>query len=195
MFTDALDRLAMQYSVLNLVPVSAGRMYGRVRCAAVEVTDTEDENIQAGLRFYSQLEPGEILFVKGTSQFAYFGQLMGELGERLGIGGAVILGKTRDADALRTGSLPVYAAGCTPVDIKGRGKIGDFDQSIMLNGLAFASGDWLFADSDGVVCFKKEHQKQVEAHVLKAIQYELSLSSRIRGGSPDLFDEPDFEGF
>lgn len=182
MFTDALDEIGERYFVLPLQPIKPGRIFGTVRCLSVEVIEGVEENVHEGLKFFSSLGSNHVFFVRGAESFAYFGQLMGELGERTGLAGVVVLGMTRDSDALKRGSLPVYAAGTTPVDIKGRGRVGAFDEPIPLDGFMVETGDVIFADSDGVVCFKQNSREVVESKVMASIEYEMTLSSRIRSG-------------
>lgn len=195
MFADALDSLGEAYTFLPLLGINPTPIYGPARCATVQAASGVDENVRAGLGFLSQMNPGDVLLVKGSKAFAYFGQLMGELGEAVGIGGAVILGYTRDSKALRSGHIGVYAEGTTPVDIKGRGFVSNFDESIEVGGGLIETGDRVYADSDGVLVFKSSLQKKVEALVLDAIGYESNLSSLIRSGKSVPSDSDTFMGF
>ena len=168
--------------------------YGPIRCLRVVELPDVDENIDAGLTFFDSLEVGEVLLVEGSNSFAYFGELMAEMGLQKGVEAAVILGRTRDSAAVKSLGFPVFAQGTTPVDIKGRGRVEGFDEGVLVGGRLVQPGDWVFADRDGVVAFPASVKETIESLVLEAIEFEMSIKSTIRAGRNLRDHHPDLEG-
>lgn len=95
---------------------------GPVRTIECEDGPYNDENISTGLGYLDVIDSGDILIVKGSQTWAYFGELMSTISYQRNLAAAVILGKTRDSRFTRD-LLPVWSDGYTPVDIKGRGRV------------------------------------------------------------------------
>lgn len=113
------------------------------------------------------VQPGDIIVVDGGGDLS--NSLMGELmlshAMNLGVGGFVINGAIRDADAFRTLNVPTFAAG---VNHRGPYKDGpgEVNVTISVNGMVVRPGDLILGDSDGVVCVPLEMTEQVLAETL-----------------------------
>jgi regulator of RNase E activity RraA len=182
--SDAADVANVDYSFLQGVSMAnaENRIFGYVRTVSVAEISTMDENLSAGLGFLETLNEGEVLLVRGSSKFAYFGEMMGRLSERLGLGGAVILGAARDSAFLRRSTFGVASSSFCPVDIKGRGRVGGFDESFETDGFEVGSGDLLFADSDGVLVIKKAGLASFFTSLREVLSNEEALLRRINNG-------------
>lgn len=183
-FSDELDKMGYKNQVINgwkLNNLSA-RLFGIARTITVEEIDTNDERISTGLSFLASLKPGEIMLVKGSNRFAYFGELMSRLATEVKLEGVVIDGLTRDTFYTQHIPLPIYAKGYSPVDIKGRGRVGDVDETVEIDGIKVASGDYIFADSDAVVFIPKDVMPQLIERVNKAALEELEIKHKIKKG-------------
>jgi len=152
-FSDELDILGYREQVVNGFSLNNPRLrcFGRVRTLALEEMETDDERINLGLGFLGNMAANEVLVVKGSMDFAYFGELMTRLSMRGGLAGAVIDGLTRDTYFTQTANLPVFAKGYSPKDIKGRGRVASVDEPVTIDSTLFSSGDYLFGDCDAVV--------------------------------------------
>jgi regulator of RNase E activity RraA len=165
-----------------LRPVS---LMGRARTALIETYETDDENISMGLSFLSRIGKGEILVVKGSRQFAYFGELMTRLSIRQGIEGVIIDGLTRDTKFTHDNCpLPILASGYSPVDIKGRGRVQDVDIDITINKVAIHKDDLIFADNDAICVIPKQIENQVLTLAKESLSGEKDIIAMIDSGTP-----------
>jgi regulator of RNase E activity RraA len=98
-------------------------------------------------------EPGDVIVVDAGGELttAIIGELMLAHAVRRGVGGFVIDGAIRDAAAIRSRPLPVFAAGVT---LRGPYKDGpgEINLPIAIGGMVVAPGDLLLGDDDGVLC-------------------------------------------
>lgn len=155
---------------------------GVVRTVELESIATSDENLAVGLPFLTSLNKGDVLVVKGSDDFAYFGELMANLAIRTGINGTIIFGASRDTRAISKLDYPLHATSYTPVDIKGRGRVKNVDFSFGVDNYEIAPQSWVFADSDGAVFFPSEIATTVLTSVLKMIQDEQLILNQIADG-------------
>lgn len=173
LFSDVMDKMGYKNQIiLNMKCNHNGISFlGRARTILIEDVETEDENIRKGLSFLSELKSGEILLVKGSQRFAYFGELMTRLSTNIGIGGVVIDGLTRDTKYThrRDVNLPILAKGYSPIDIKGRGRVVETDVTIVIDGIEVKPDDLIYADNEGVCIIPKE----IELEVMKKVEEKL----------------------
>lgn len=76
---------------------------------------------------------------------------MTRLSVRKKLAGTIIDGLTRDTYYTQQVEYPIFAKGYSPVDIKGRGRVGDLDVEVEVQGVKIAPGDFIFGDNDAVV--------------------------------------------
>ncbi|WP_238580221.1 HAD hydrolase family protein, partial [Treponema endosymbiont of Eucomonympha sp.] len=154
-FSDIMDSLGYKNQIItnyrhNWHGLPIGFM-GRARTVLIETYETDDENILMGLGFLSQVGKGEVLVVKGSQKFAYFGELMTRLSIRQRIEGIIIDGLTRDTKFTHNQCpLSIIAKGYSPVDIKGRGRVQAVDVDILVDGVEIHKDDLIFADNDAI---------------------------------------------
>ena len=86
---------------------------------------------------------------------ALIGDMIAEAGVKNNWSGIVINGYVRDIDVLSKLNFGVQALGTMPVrsEKKNQGKIG---VDISFGGLTFSSGDYVYADNNGLLLSKKE---------------------------------------
>ncbi|WP_261663640.1 RraA family protein [Deinococcus sp. Marseille-Q6407] len=68
-----------------------------------------------------------------------------------GIAGMVINGMIRDRAEIEAAGFPVYALGTTPIP-GSKDPRGDWQQPVQCGGVTVHPGDWLVADSEGILC-------------------------------------------
>ncbi|MEO1679112.1 MAG: RraA family protein [Pseudomonadota bacterium] len=183
-FSDELDKLGWREQVSSGWQINAPRhrLFGRVRTLKLETIETDDERIGMGLGFLASLSPGDVLVVEGSMDYAYFGELMTRLSVEIGLAGAVIDGLTRDTFYTQTASLPVFARGYSPKDIKGRGRVQETDGEVNVDGRTLRTGDYVFGDSDALVFVPEGVMGDLRPKVLEAIQDEATIKRRIAEG-------------
>jgi regulator of RNase E activity RraA len=98
-------------------------------------------------------QPGDVVVVDagGDLTNAIIGELMQSHAIQRGLGGIVINGAIRDLDALRAGSLPVYAAGVTHRGPYKDGP-GEINVAVSFDGMVVEPGDLVIGDNDGILC-------------------------------------------
>ena len=100
---------------------------------------------------------GKVLVVdaNGISTVALLGDMIAEAGVKNNWSGVVINGYVRDIDILSTLDIGVQALGTMPIrsEKKNQGQIG---VDISFGGLTFSSGDYVYADNNGLLLSKKE---------------------------------------
>ena len=115
--------------------------------------------------------PGDIVLVntQGNTGNSVFGELMATSAVRIGVRGVIVDGTVRDADALQSLGLPVYARGICPngCNKDGAGEVGAI---IACGQVAVRPGDIIIADRDGVTVIPLDDA--AEAAKLAAAQVE-----------------------
>lgn len=185
LFSDELDKMGHRHQVSTswLQNRRDALFFGRVRTVRLETMETKDERIRAGLGFLGQLEPGEILVVAGSPDYAYFGELMTRLSTRQGLAGVVIDGLTRDTAYTRDATLSIFARAYSPVDIKGRGRVAEVDCPVKVGAVDTKPGDLIFADSDGVAIVPESLMPELASRIKKALKKEALAKSLIDKGA------------
>lgn len=185
MFSDELDKMGFKNQVIVSLKANFGnaKFLGPARTVHIETIETADENIRTGLGFLEKLNPGEILCIDGSQEFAYFGELMTRLSIRTGLAGIVIGGLTRDSSyTQQQNTLPIYAGGYSPKDIKGRGRVSTVDVAITINNISIEPGDWIFSDTDGTVVIPSGLREELFTRIHATIEAERDIVARINSG-------------
>ena len=128
--------------------------------------------------------PGDVIVVDagGDLTNALFGEIMSAEAEAAGVAGLVINGAIRDADAIRNGRLPIFAAGVTHRGPYKDGP-GEINVPIALDGMVIEPGDLILGDDDGVLCVPFANTEAVlQAARTKLADEERSMAA-IRGGT------------
>ena len=176
LFSDVMDKMGYKNQIIVNMKNNQKMVnfIGRARTIDIATKDTENENIRKGLSFIGQLGIEDILFVKGSNKFAYFGELMTKLSTRQGIQGVIIDGLTRDTNYTFRDEvkLPVLAKGYSPVDIKGRGCVETVDTIITVDGIRVEPGDLIYADNEAVCVIPKIIENEVMQKVKEKLNDE-----------------------
>lgn len=147
--SDLCDHYAEQVKILPW-PVRA--FGGRETVAGAIVTLRVQGCSQAIIDAFSLAGDNRILVVENTAPepYAVTGERLVRLAADNGWQGLVLLGHVRDSAALKAVPFGVWALGTHPV----RGKSGRpavKNPTLTFAGFAVQSGDWLYADADGVI--------------------------------------------
>ena len=130
-------------------------------------------------------QPGDIVVVDAGGELsnAIIGELMQSYALQRGVGGIVINGAVRDVDALRTGALPVFAAGVTHRGPYKDGP-GEINVPIAIGGMVIEPGDLVIGDGDGVLCVPFDEVEAVfEAAMAKRSAEEAQMADILAGRS------------
>lgn len=99
---------------------------------------------------------GRVIVVDGGESLrrALLGDQLAAAASENGWSGLVIAGAVRDVEILREISLGVMALGACPLRTEKRGE-GQQDVAIAVGGSTVNSGDWIYADANGVLVSNK----------------------------------------
>lgn len=99
---------------------------------------------------------GKVLVVDGGASMrcALMGDLIAESAVKNHWNGVVIYGCVRDVDAIATLDLGVHALAAIPQKSTRKG-VGEVDLTLSFAGVVIRSGDYLYADNNGIVISRK----------------------------------------
>ncbi len=181
--SDILDRLKISSRITPAVQSNVN-FSGRAKTILLEEIDTDNENLEVGLKLLDSLTKDDVLFVKASEKFAYFGELMTRFSERQGINGVVIDGKSRDSHYTLHSKIPIIATqGYSPIDIKGRGRVKAINVPIEIDGVKIHPDDFVFVDTDGMAVVRKDELSNVLHEYYKEIEKENDIKKCIRDGT------------
>ena len=100
---------------------------------------------------------GKVLVVDGGGSLrnALIGDMIAESAVKNGWSGIIIYGACRDVDELAKLDFGVMTLGCVPIKSVRRGE-GQVDLEISFGGVSVVSGDFVYADSNGVIVSKEK---------------------------------------
>ena len=131
-------------------------------------------------------KPGDIIVVdgEGCRDRSLMGEMMLDYAVRRGIGGFVIDGAVRDANALKNSPIPFYAVAVTPQGPYKNGP-GEINVPIACGGQVVFPGDILEGDEDGIVVIRPEYAGELVELVRKKHDgEEQELAERNQDGYP-----------
>jgi regulator of RNase E activity RraA len=179
---DVLDGLGHRTSALpsNLRPLRPDlKLFGRATTLDVLPVAVEPERPYATeLECIDALKSGDVLVTTthGDHGSALWGELLSTAAMARGAAGAVIDGLTRDAARIMAMGFPVFAAGFSPLDSKGRLDGLTHGRPIKVGDCLARPGDYVFGDIDGVVVVPAE---LAEVAFQKAIE-KVSGENKVR---------------
>jgi regulator of RNase E activity RraA len=179
---DVLDGLGHRRSALpiDIRPLkSEWRLFGRAATLSAVRVDAEPKHPYAvELECIDALKPGDVLVATthGDRGSALWGELLSTAARAHGAAGAIIDGLTRDAAKILEMGFPVFAAGFSPLDSKGRLDGISHDGPIQLGECVIRPGDYIFGDIDGIVAIPAAQAEKALRRALEKVTGE----SRVR---------------
>ncbi len=159
---DVLDALGHRTSALppRLRPLAPHwKVLGRAVTLNVVGTQVEPAKpYEVEMECVDSLRAGDVLVAttNGDLGSALWGELLSTACRARGAEGVVLDGLTRDAQRILALDFPVFAAGFSPLDSKGRLEAISCNQPIRIGDCAVRPGDWVLGDLDGVVVIPLE---------------------------------------
>ncbi len=169
--SDILDSLgyrnqAMHQRLRPLLPdIRNCGFAGRARTVRWMEVDYVIEEDPYGLEIeiVDDLRPGDVI-VHSTDfagNNAPWGELMSTVAQLNGAVGCICDSQTRDCLRIIEMGFPVYYAGISPLDSKGRARVMAYDVPIRCGNVLVHPGELIFADYDGIVVIPGEVEQQV----------------------------------
>lgn len=155
----------------RLRPMHAG---GRMGGPAFTVKTRPGDNLMVH-KALDLAEPGDVIVVDagGDLTNALIGEIMSTYARARGIAGLVINGAIRDAQEIRGGEFPVYAAGVTHRGPYKDGP-GEINVPVAIDGMVIMPGDLVLGDGDGMLCVPFD----ATATVLVAAKEKVKVEAR-----------------
>lgn len=91
----------------------------------------------------------------GSQRCALLGGNLAQLAHNMSWAGIIVNGCVRDVDEINITDIGVRAIGSNPLKSNKRG-IGEKNIPVSMGGTLIFPGEWLYADSDGVIISKTE---------------------------------------
>ena len=86
----------------------------------------------------------------GSMRRACLGDMLAEKASANGWSGIIIYGCIRDVDEIMATDIGVQALGVHPIKTDKKG-IGEIDIAVTFGGVTFNSGDYVYADNNGII--------------------------------------------
>jgi regulator of RNase E activity RraA len=186
---DALDAEGFrnQSPRLQLAPITVptGVLVGRCKTTLwAEMAHEDPKPYALQLRAIDACRPDDVLIAAaaGSTRSAIWGELLSTAARNRGCAGVVVDGNVRDVARMREMRFPAYARGASPYDSLNRQRVIDVDVPVEIGGVAFAPGDLLFADEDGVVVVPRAAEDAVIRRAWAKAHAENQVRDAIRNG-------------
>lgn len=168
----------------GVVAPALSRYAGSGTAAGRAITaDCDEGALQAVFTALEHAAPDDFLCIKGPGDTAYLGDVLATnlMGRKLA--GAIVDGLVRDRDRIATMPLTIMARGLTPFNRRAKGP-GRPMTAITIGGVDIAPGDWIVADSDGVIVIAPGEAADAVAGAARNAAIEARVGELIRQGMP-----------
>ena len=185
---DVLDSLGHRTSALPpaVRPLRPEwKLFGRAATlSAIPVAAEPASPYAVELECVDALRPGEVLVATthGDRGSALWGELLSTAARARGTAGVVIDGLTRDAARILAMDFPVFAAGFSPLDSKGRLDGVSHGRPVRVGDCVVRPGDWVLGDMDGVVVVPAELAGRTFARALEKVSGENQVREELARG-------------
>jgi 4-hydroxy-4-methyl-2-oxoglutarate aldolase len=185
---DVLDGFGHRHTALppTVRPLrSTWKIFGPAATLRAEAVSTEPLHPYAvEMECIDSLHSGDVLIAatNGDCGSALWGELLSTSARARGAVGVVLDGLTRDASRILAMDFPVFAAGFSPLDSKGRLDCVEHGRPIRLGDCMVRPGDWVFGDIDGVVVVPSEVAETALARALEKVSGENRVRDELARG-------------
>lgn len=143
-----------------LEPTLLFKSYGGRRTLSGPITTVKvfEDNVLVRQLLETRGEGGVLVIDGGGStRCALVGGNLAQLGQNMGWAGIVVNGCIRDVDEINAacGDIGVRALGSNPIKSNKKGN-GEKHVPVYIAGTLIRDGEWLYADSDGILISKAE---------------------------------------
>lgn len=185
--SDALDRLGLRGVAFGLSRLSGRqRVAGRVITVTLGPAEGGAAPRHLCTAAVDQGGPDDVIVVEHHShgQAAGWGGILSFAAKTKGIEGVIVDGMCRDIDEAIEFDFPVFGAGAVPATARGRVMEVACQQPIVVRGVRVRPGDWVLADSSGVVFVAADRLEEVLAIAESLAAREQQMLQRVRNGEP-----------
>jgi regulator of RNase E activity RraA len=186
--TDILDELGyhrqtLPHSIQSLVPGEI--VAGRALTILGEASSEKDADIVYPpiLNMLGSITAGDVLVYQANDDAsAHLGELSSETAKLRGARGAVIDGGARDTEYMFKLGFPVFARYKTPLDVRGRWRLVEWNAPIVIGAVEINPGDFVLGDRDGVVIIPLHIAEEVITQAEAVVNTENQVRAAILDG-------------
>lgn len=191
LLSDALDKVGLKrqsprVALPALVAPAAGQiLLGWCRTTLwADMAHADPDPYALELAAVDACGPDDVLVcaAAGSMRSAVWGELLSTAARARGCVGVIVDGAARDVAVMERMGFPCFARGVSVYDSLNRQRVIDHDVTVEIDGVAFAPGDLVAADRDGVVVVPSEVSQQVLAIAWHKAHAENQVREAIRGG-------------
>lgn len=184
--SDALDRLGLEGAVLGMRPMwPCPRIAGLVITVRLKRADPGELSPRhLGTAAIEAGGPGSVIVVEhhDREDAAGWGGILSLAAKLKGIEGVIVDGTCRDVDDSRDAGFPVYARAATPMTARGRVVEASMGEPIRVGDLHVANGDYVIADSSGVVFLGGARAEEIISTAEELAVREAAMAEAVRAG-------------
>lgn len=184
--SDALDRLQIRGVAFGLSRLAGGsrRIAGRVITVTLGPAQGGVATRHLCTAAVEQGGPGDVIVVEhhAHAQAAGWGGILSFAAKTKGIEGVVVDGVCRDIDEAIDFDFPIFAAGAVAATARGRVMETACQEPIVVRGIRVQPGDWVLADSSGVVFVPAARIEEVIDTAESLAAREQQMLDRVRKG-------------
>jgi regulator of RNase E activity RraA len=184
--SDALDRLGLPGAVTGIAPLSPSdsAVTGPVITVRVGPRPDDRPRPHLGAAAIATASPGDVIVVdhRGRLDVSAWGGLLSLAASQRSVAGVIVDGACRDVDEARGLAFPVFARAAVPVTARGRIIEESCREPVVIGGVPVTAGDWVIADSNGVVFLPSDRAHEAVALAEKIAAREAAMADAIRAG-------------
>jgi 4-hydroxy-4-methyl-2-oxoglutarate aldolase len=187
--SDALDRLGLAgYAGTFLSSLAGRRVSGRVHTVklAAGAAPAGTPLRHLGTQAIDASSPGDVIVVEQATgiEAGCWGGILTRGALKRGVSGVVADGLVRDVDEANALGLPIFSRGYTARTARGRVHEVSTDTPITVGGVGVGAGDFVVADSSGVVFVSARDIGTVLDAAEEIAAREATMAARISAGHP-----------
>jgi 4-hydroxy-4-methyl-2-oxoglutarate aldolase len=185
--SDTLDRLGLASAVTGIAPRSVRqRIAGRVRTVRLEAAKGRTAPRHLCTAAIEAAEAGDVIVVEQRSGIdaAGWGGILSVGAKTKGVSGVIVDGPARDIDEATDLGFPVYARSATSRTARGRIIEAATGEPITVGDVTVSAGDYVLADSSGVVFIPAADIERVVAEAEKIAAREGLMAKAAGAGQP-----------
>ncbi|WDL97744.1 RraA family protein [Alicyclobacillus sp. ALC3] len=183
--SDAMDMLGHDGYAEGIRPVSVRkRVCGRVTTVLLGPADGNKSTAHLGTRAIDASTDEQVIVVahQGRTDAGGWGGNLSIAAKERGVRGVIVDGACRDVDEATDIGFPVYATAAVVRTARGRVREYNWNEPVTVAGVQVRPGDYVVADSTGVVFISQDHVEQVVPTAEQIVVKEAAMAERLRRG-------------
>src|SRR6185437_13179000 len=186
--SDALDSMGYRNQspdVALMAQTGRDLLVGRCRTTLwANMAHTDPQPYALELKAVDACQKDDVLIAaaNGSMRSGIWGELLSTAAMNGGCAGAIVDGAVRDVAKMTAMGFTVFARGRCIYDSLNRQRVIDIDVPVIIGGVAFAPGDLVIADADGVVVVPRAIEEEAIGRAWEKVHAENVVRDEIKNG-------------